>query len=276
MESVLNPLEIELLLTAIKRQYDYDFSDYAKTSLHRRLLGILSKHKIDNLGECQHRVIQDPGFFYTMLNDLTITVSDLFRDPLTYKALMQHVVPYLQSYPSFKLWHAGCATGEEVYSLAILLKENGLYEKAIIYATDINQRAMEYAKSGLFSKKTIEQGMANYKKINPNGNLNQYISMNEQDGILDASLRDKVVFSKHNLVVDQSFGEMQLIMCRNVLIYFNKSLQERVLRLFTDSLCIGGYLCLGSRETLKFSEVKQYYEVVDKDARIYRKVAESC
>lgn len=275
MSIILNDLEVDLLLTAISRRYGYDFHDYAKASLHRRLANILSKYRLANLGDCQHRVINDPGFFYRMLNDLTITVSDLFRDPFVYQSLQKNVFPFLTSLSRFKVWHAGCANGEEVYSLAVLLKESGIYNKAVIYATDINKKAVEFARSGLFNKKVLEQGEKNYLRINSDGRLQQYYSSNQQYGVFNSSLRENVVFSRHNLVTDQSFGEMQLILCRNVLIYFNKKLQERVLTLLTNSLAVGGFLCLGAKETLRFSAVEDCYEVVDKEARIYRKVKEA-
>ena len=274
MPDILDELEVELLLTAIQKRYGYDFHNYAKTSIYRRLSSIMQKHKFSHLGEFQHRILNSADFFYTILDDLTITVSDFFRDPITYQSLLKYVFPELQTYSGFKVWHAGCATGEEVYSMAILLSEMGLYNNAVIYATDINKKALEYAKNGLFSKNTIEQGRKNYLQIYNNNNFDRYVSENNEDGILESSLRDNIVFSRHNLVTDQSFGEMQLIICRNVLIYFNRQLQTHVLNLFTESLAIGGYLCLGTKESLNFSGIEDCYKLIDKNARIYQKIKE--
>lgn len=274
MPDILDELEVELLLTAIQKRYGYDFHNYARTSICRRLASILQKYKLSHLGEFQHRILNSAEFFYTTLDDLTITVSDFFRDPIMYQALLKYVFPTLQTYFNFKVWHAGCARGEEVYSTAILLRERDLYDNAVIYATDINKKAIEYAKNGLFSKKSIEQGKKNYLQIHNHGDFDRYVSENNEDGILESSLRKNIVFSRHNLVTDQSFGEMQLIICRNVLIYFNKQLQLHVLKLFTESLSIGGYLCLGTKETLNFSGIENCYKLIDKDARIYQKIKE--
>lgn len=274
MKKQLVQLEINLLFTAILTIYGYDFNDYARTSMHRRLIDVLDKYDIDNLGQFQHEIINNREFFYRTLNDLTITVSDLFRNPSMYSSLVKNVLCEFSGVDSFKVWHAGCATGEEVYSLAILLREAKLNERAIVYATDINQKAIDYAKNGIFSMKSISQGEKNYREVCANGEFCQYYLSNKENVVFDPMLNKNVVFSKHNLATDYSFGEMQLILCRNVLIYFNQKLQNRVLRLFTESLSIGGYLCLGSKETLRFSDVEHCFEDIDKNERIYRKIKE--
>lgn len=262
----------DLLLNTIYQQYGYDFREYAQTSLKRRFAGILFRYNIATLKACQHRITQDPAFFTAVLSELTITVTELFRDPYAYVGIKGHVFPYLKTCPHFKIWHAGCATGEEVYSLAILLTEDELYERAIIYATDINLKALYDARLGLLSNEAIRQGTSNYFEAGGKASLSQYLISNNSHTLLSAQLKSHVVFSDHNLVSDSCFGEMQFVLCRNVMIYFNKELQARVLKLLTNSLCLGGYLCLGSKESLSFSSVEKQYERVDARARIYRKI----
>tara|TARA_R110002126_G_scaffold239409_2_gene382736 strand:- start:27451 stop:28284 length:834 start_codon:yes stop_codon:yes gene_type:complete len=272
MTASVNQVEMALLFEAIKTCYGYDFSDYAGASLRRRLLTLLTNHRLKNVAECQHLIIHDEAFFHTFLNDLTITVTEFFRDPHVYQAIEQHVLPYLARHHRFKIWHAGCSTGEEVYSMAILLNDCKVYQQAMMYATDINPKALEFAKSGLFKHAVIEQGIKNYKILHATDTFNAYMLRQQTHVLMHATLRKNIVFTEHNLVTDQSFGEMQLILCRNVMIYFNKNLQNRVLRLLTHSLSIGGYLCLGTGESLKFTSVENCYECVDSPARLYRKI----
>ena|SRR3990167_502171 len=262
----------DALLAAIYQHYGYDFREYASTSLKRRFTSILSRYNLATLEACQHRIIQDATFFTTILSELTITVTELFRDPFVYIAIKEHIFPYLKTCPRFKIWHAGCATGEEVYSLAILLMEDELYERAIIYATDINLKALADARLGLLSNEAIRQGTSNYFKAGGRTSLNHYFIANNSHTLLSARLKSNIVFSDHNLVTDTCFGQMEFILCRNVLIYFNKELQTHTLSLLTRSLGLGGYLCLGSKENLSFSSVEQQYECVDAHARIYRKI----
>lgn len=272
MPNNLNSIEVEMLIIAINWVYGYDFYNYARTSFNRRLFAIITKYKLENLGELQHLIVNNADFFKKFLNDITVTTSDFFRDTLVFNAIKREVFPYLASLGNFKVWHAGCAAGEEVYSLAILLQEAQLYSKAIIYATDINSKALEFARNGLFSISRIEQAQKNYVLARGRYAFGNYLTKSKKNAVLDPKLKKNVVFSKHNLVGDQSFGIMQFILCRNVIIYFDKKLQDQVLGLLTDSLCVGGFLCIGIRETLSFSAVEPYFEVVDKKARLYKKI----
>jgi chemotaxis protein methyltransferase CheR len=195
----------------------------------------------------------------------------MFRDPPVYRALREQVVPLLRTYPFVKVWHAGCATGEEAYSLAIVLKEEDLYDRAMIYATDFNAEAIEKARQGIYTVERMQEFTRNYQEAGGRRSLSEYYRARYDSAVLDAGLRDRITFASHNLATDAAFGEMHLVMCRNVLIYFNRELQNRALRLFDESLVRGGFLCLGTRETLQFSEVADGYEIVDRAARIYRK-----
>lgn len=272
MDTLIHPVEIDSLILAIRKVYGYNFADYSRTSFTRRLTRIIHKYKFKHLGDCQHRIIHDPEFFQCFLTEITVTTSEFFRDPLVFKKIQEEVFPYLANFASFKVWHVGCGMGEEVYSLAILLQEAKLYSNSIIYATDINRKALEFAKHGLFSNAVIGQADKNYARVNSKKSFTRYVTQNDKDSILDPLLKSNIVFSTHNLVSDQSFGEMQLILCRNVMIYFNRTLQDRVLSLLTESLSVGGYLCIGSKENLKYSIVAPYYEVVDRESKLYRKI----
>lgn len=267
----IKPIEVDLFLEAVFECYGYDFRQYAKMSITRRLEHILSKYKLNHIGECQHRIIHDRLFFYRILNELTITVTELFRDPNIYSCIKKEVFSFLASYPSRKIWHAGCATGEEVLSMAILLSLSNLYDHTVVYGTDINMSALEYAKNGVLSNHAIEIGQKNFKQLNLSQEHLPYVTYTPDGGIIDKKILKNILYTEHNLVTDQAFGEMQLILCRNVLIYFERPLQERALELLTDSLCDGGYLCLGSKESLKFSDVVNQYDVIDSSVRLYRK-----
>ncbi len=271
MDIKISPLEIKLFIQAIHEAHGYDFSEYSPESFRRRLTSIIEKHNLQHVGECIHRSIHDKDFFLTILGDLTITVTEMFRDPYMYSVLRQAIIPYLKTYPKIKIWHAGCATGEEVYSFAILLKESGLTNRTITYATDINKQALCLAKKGYIKNNSLQQGVSNYFKSGGDVSLSHYISHDEFGSLIELENRNNIVFSEHNLVNDYSFGEMQIIFCRNVLIYFIKSLQNKVLELLTESLCPGGFLCLGSKESISFSAVSDKYETIDAKAKIYRK-----
>lgn len=271
MEEHIDDDEIQDFLEFFYESYGYDFRQYAPVSLQRRLVAVLDKFHFKNLHECTFALENHAGFVSDFLSEMTITVTELFRDPWVYQSIRKAVFPFLKTYPVFKIWHAGCSTGEEVYSLAILLKEENVYQRARVYATDINLRALSEAKVGLLSNESIRRGTQNYFDAGGKHSLSQYFISNDRHTLFDKSLKENIVFSDHNLAIDGCFGEMQFVMCRNVLIYFSKSLQNRVLSLLSESLCLGGYLCLGPKETLRFSIIEKQYECVDSQARLYKK-----
>ena len=264
-------LEIQLLLEAIYRKYGYDFRDYAGAHTKRRLEHRRNLTECKNYSEMQHRLIYDEDFFNALLLDLSINVTEMFRDPWFYKAVREKVVPYLKTYPFFKIWHAGCSAGQEVYSMAILLEEEEMRERAQIYATDFNELILQKAQAAIYPLDVVREYTSNYIKSGGMYSFSDYYLADNDNVILASSLKERILFSSHNLVTDGVFGEMNLISCRNVLIYFNKELQNRVLQLFCDSLCPGGFLCLGSKESLKFTSVADEFEAISEREKIYRK-----
>ena len=266
-------IEFDLILEAIYQKYGYDFRNYAKASLRRRLRYRLSQSNLKTISEMQHKLLNDKKFFDTLLLDLTINVTEMFRDPSFFKALREIVISELKKQPFIKVWHAGCSSGEEIYSTAILLKENGMYESSLIYATDTNEMVLDKAKSGIFPIEKMKDFTVNYRKAGGLASFADYYTARYDNAIMDNSLKKNIVFSNHNLVTDSVFGEMDLIMCRNVLIYFNRDLQDRVFRLFMDSLRPGGFLCLGSKETVRFSSLSENFENVIEKERVYRRIA---
>ena len=266
-------IEFDLILEAIYQKYGYDFRNYAKASLRRRLRYRLSQSNLKTISEMQHKLLNDKEFFDTLLLDLTINVTEMFRDPSFFKALREIVISELKKQSFIKVWHAGCSSGEEIYSTAILLKENGMYESSLIYATDTNEMVLDKAKSGIFPIEKMKDFTVNYRKAGGLASFADYYTARYDNAIMDNSLKKNIVFSNHNLVTDSVFGEMDLIMCRNVLIYFNRELQDRVFRLFMDSLRPGGFLCLGSKETVRFSSFSENFENVIEKERVYRRIA---
>ncbi len=264
-------IEIQLLLEAIHLKYGYDFRDYARASVKRRILRRRTMSGIKDLAELQHRVLYDREFFERLLLDLSINVTEMFRDPSFYLTLRQEVIPILKTYPFIKIWHAGCATGEEAYSMAILLKEEGIYQRVQIYATDFNDVLVQKAKDGIYPVENVKEYTANYQRSGGKMSFVEYYTAHHHSIIMDRSLKKNIVFANHNLETDGVFGEMHLILCRNVLIYFNKRLQNRVLKLFYESLCRHGILCLGSKESIRFSEYADHFEDIVADERIYKK-----
>lgn len=264
-------IEIQLLLEAIYMKYGYDFRSYARASIKRRILHMLSISGCKNISEMQHQLLQDTNFFNKILLNFSINVSEMFRDPKFYKALRKKVVPVLKTYPFIKIWHAGCSTGEEVYSMAILLKEEDLYERTQIYATDFNEVVLEKAKEGIFPVNQIKEYTSNYQKAGGMESFANYYDAHYEFAKIDKSLKKNIVFADHNLSTDGVFGEMNLIICRNVLIYFNRDLQNHVIKLFRDSLVHFGFICLGAKEDLSFSEYKDDFEAVAAKERIYKK-----
>lgn len=269
--STFTDVEIELLLEVIFRRYGYDFRDYSKAHVKRRVLNRMRSEKLESISIMQHKVLHDRDFAALLLKDLSINVTEMFRDPQFYKALREHVIPVLRTWSYIKLWHAGCSTGEEVYSMAILLKEEGLYDRAQIYATDFNQHVLDHAKEGIYPAELMKKYARNYQATGAKGAFSDYYHAQYDSAIIDASLKKNIVWANHNLVTDSSFAETQMVMCRNVLIYFNKDLQNRVIGLFHGSLTNGGVLCLGSKESLRFSEHESQFESLDGLQKIYKK-----
>lgn len=264
-------IEIQLLLEAIHLKYGYNFKDYANAHTRRRLKNRLEISGLSNYTQMMRQLLYDEAFFNSLLMDLSINVTEMFRDPWFYKKVREELIPRLQTYAFIKIWHAGCSAGQEVYSMSILLEEEGLKKRAQIYATDFNELILDKAKTGIYPLDVMKTYTANYQKSGGTGEFSDYYTADDDNVILKRSLREKVLFSSHNLVTDGVFGEMHLIFCRNVLIYFNRKLQNQVLRLFYESLIPGGYLCLGSKESLKFTEVADRFEIVCNREKIYRK-----
>jgi chemotaxis protein methyltransferase CheR len=264
-------IEIKLLLEAIYLKYGYDFRDYAKASIKRRILHRLSLAQLETVSSMQNRVINDPVFFGTLLQDLSINVTEMFRDPTFYKFVRKEPLGLLKKQPFVKIWHAGCATGEEVYSMSILLQEEGLVENVQIYATDISPEAVEAAQKGIYPIDKMSGYISNYRKTGGTASFADYYTARYDFAIIRNSLKKNVLFSVHNLVTDSTFGEMDMIVCRNVLIYFSRALQNRVFGLFLDSLRPGGLLCLGTKESIRFSEYSDQFEDLDKKQKVYRK-----
>ena len=263
-------LEVRLLIEAVYRTYHYDFRQYAFASLKRRLLNAMKRLGCSTLSELQGRVLHDAAIFPSLLADLTVQVSDMFRDPGYFLALRQQVVPMLRTYPSLKVWVAGCSQGEEAYSLAILLKEEGLFDRAQIYATDINPDALERARAGIYPIERIAGFTENHRRSGATSSLSDHYTAAYDRAVFDKSLRARIVFSDHSLATDSVFAEMHLISCRNVLIYFTRKLQDRAVALFRDSLCRKGYLGIGSKESLRFSAHADAFDVVSQVERIYQ------
>lgn len=268
----LERIETDLLLEAIFQRWGYDFRNYARASIDRRIRQFVSAADCSSISEMIPKVLHDREFFSRLARHFSIPVTEMFRDPFVYRAIREQVVPLLRTWPHFKIWHSGCATGEEVYSLAILLKEEGAYERATIYATDFNDEALDRAREGVFGIAKMKEATRNYQRAGGKTSFSEYYHAGYDAAVIDASLREHIVFASHNLASDSVFGETHLVFCRNVLIYFGQKLQNRALRLFTESLVHGGFLCLGTKENLQFTEVKGWYEAIDEEARIYRKV----
>lgn len=263
--------ELRLLMEAIYLRYSYDFRDYAGASQKRRVLQALAPLDCPTIPELQAKVLRDPAVFVQLLQYLTIQVSEMFRDPAFFLAVRQQVMPRLQTYPSVRIWIAGCSTGEEAYSLAIVLKEEGLLERSRIYATDINAKALDKARQGIFSLGSIKGHTVNYQQAGGKLAFSDYYTADYDAAIFDKSLRESITFADHSLATDSVFSETQFVLCRNVLIYFNRTLQDRALGLFHESLSHRGFLGLGSKESIDFSSYASRFEALDKAERIFRK-----
>jgi chemotaxis protein methyltransferase CheR len=260
-------IEYRLLIEAIYQMYHYDFRGYAAASLKRRLRTAMPHFECQTLSQVQDRLLNEPGFFGSLLNFLTVPVSEMFRDPDYFRALREQVLPHLRTYPSLKVWVAGCSTGEEVYSLAILLREEGL----LIYATDINPQTLEKAEAGVYDVDRIAAFTDNHQRSGARSSLSDYYVAAYGRAVFDKSLRRRIVFSDHSLATDSVFAEVQLVSCRNVLIYFNRDLQDRALRLFREALCRKGFLGIGSKESLRFSTEANAFDEFVPGEKIYQR-----
>lgn len=266
-------LEIDLLLEAIYRKYAYEFRHYARASLRRRILTALPRLGAESVSMLQHRVLRDRALFTRLLTQLTVPVSDMFRDPGYFTALRQHVLPVLETYPSLKVWVAGCSTGEEAYSLAILLDEAGLLERTVLYATDIDPASLRVAETGVYALDRVAAFTRQYQRSGGTRSLADYYTAAYGSIVIERRLRDRMTFSDHSLATDQVFSEVQLVSCRNVLIYFDRELQDRAIGLFRDALVPLGFLGLGSHERPDFSSHAEAFEPCVPGERIYRRRA---
>jgi chemotaxis protein methyltransferase CheR len=268
----LEDIEIALLLEGLYRYYGFDFREYSPASLKRRILERMRAEKIETVSRYQERVLHDEACMERLLLGLSVHVTSMFRDPEFYLTFRQKVVPILKTYPTVRIWHAGCSTGEEVYSMAILLQEEGLYRKSLIYATDISHDVLRKAKEGIFPLAAMKEYTSNYMKAGGKREFSDYYTAHYDNVIFHPSLKTNVVFAEHNLATDGSFNEFHVILCRNVMIYFNKTLQERVHNLFYESLSMFGIFGLGNKESLKFTPREAFYEELDSQDKLYRKV----
>jgi chemotaxis protein methyltransferase CheR len=275
--AVPSTFDIELtgLLEAIYVQYHSDFRQYAQSSLRRRLGQALVALGFESLSSLQGSVLRDPGLFQRLLRYLTVGVTEMYRDPAFFRALRTEVVPVLRTYPSIRVWVAGCSTGEEVYALAILLREEGLLDRAILYASDINPHALQAARDGIYQLDRLAQFSESYRAAGGRASLADYYTAGYGAAVFDKTLARNVVFADHSLATDEVFAEMHLISCRNVLIYFNRALQDRAIGLLRRSLCPRGFLGLGAKETLRFSEHAAGFETFAPEAQIYRRAREA-
>jgi chemotaxis protein methyltransferase CheR len=264
-------IERRLLVDAIFLKYHYDFRGYAEASLKRRVRAAMTRLECDTISKLQDRILHDASAFAAALDVLTVPVSEMFRDPGYFTAVRARVVPMLRTYPSLKLWVAGCGTGEEAYSLAILLREEGLLERAIVYATDINPRVLQQAEAGVYEIERLAGFSDNYRRSGGRVSLSDYYTARYGRAVLDKTLRRHIVFSDHSLATDSVFAEVQLVSCRNVLIYFKPELQDRALGLFHDALCRRGFLGIGAKESLRWSAHAAAFDELVREDRIFQK-----
>jgi chemotaxis protein methyltransferase CheR len=264
-------IELQLLIDAIYLKYHYDFRGYAEASLKRRLATAMVRLGCGSLSQLQDRVLREPETFGLVLDFLTVPVSEMFRDPPFFRSLRESVVPLLRTYPSLKVWIAGCSTGEEVYSLAILLREEGLLDRTLIYATDINPQTLRKAEAGVFELSRVAGFTENHHRSGARSSLSDYYTAAYGGAVFDKTLKQHVVFSDHSLATDSVFAEVQLVLCRNVLIYFRRELQDRALGLFREALCRRGFLGIGTKETLRFSAHADSFDELVREQRIYQK-----
>lgn len=268
--SIVKDEEVEYLIKDVYEMYGYDFSEYSRASFKRRINRICLIDRFTSFAELRYTILNDPDYLKRFVEEITVNVTEMFRDPHFFKALREKILPQLGTYPLIRIWVAGCSTGEEAYSMAILLKETNLYHKSLIYGTDLNPSVLETARSGVFPLHQMKTYSENYILSGGKKDFSDYYTANYDSVRFDKSLQEKLILSTHNLVSDSSFNSFQLIICRNVLIYFDRGLQERVFKLFDNSLENLGYLALGAKETLRFSRLDRNYHQVD-DQRIWKK-----
>lgn len=268
--NIIKDEEVEFLIKDVYDMYGYDFSEYSRASFKRRVNRICLIDRFTSFAELRYTVLNDPEYLKRFIEEITVNVTEMFRDPHFFKALREKILPQLGTYPLIRIWVAGCSTGEEAYSIAILLKEANLYHKSLIYGTDLNPSVLEKARSGIFPLQQMKVYSENYIVSGGKKDFSDYYTANYDSVRFDKSLQEKLILSTHNLVSDSSFNSFQLIVCRNVLIYFDRGLQERVFRLFDNSLENLGFLALGAKETLRFSRLDKIYSQVD-EQRIWKK-----
>ncbi|MEX1240292.1 MAG: protein-glutamate O-methyltransferase CheR [Cyclobacteriaceae bacterium] len=259
-------------LQSILSVYGYDFTEYSEASVRRRIDLFMNNRKITALQSLRDMILKDERLFEEFIQEISVTVTEMFRDPGFYRSLRELVMKRLATYPFIKVWIAGCATGEEVYSVAIVLKEANLLQRSIIYATDINQRSLVSAKDGVYPAQNMRLYTQNYQQSGGTGSFSEYYLARYNAVMVDKTLKQNIVFSSHNLAVDKAFNEFQLVICRNVLIYFNQKLQNKVINLFNESLCMFGFLCLGTKESLLFSDNRRNFAEMDRKEKIFMKV----
>lgn len=266
----LEDLELRLLLEGVYSRYGYDFREYSDASLKRRIRGLMVAEQLASISTLQDKVLHDPRCMDRLLFALSINVTSMFRDPTVYFVLREKVLPLLRTYPFIRIWHAGCSSGEEVYSLVILLEEEGLYDRCKVYA--MNEVVLEKAKAGIFPLSAMQEYTANYQKAGGTQAFSEYYTANYDSAIFQPALRRNMIFAQHNLVTDGSFNEFNLVFCRNVMIYFSRTLQERVHKLIYESLMMFGFLALGTKESIRFTPYEGSYEEIDSRSRVYRRV----
>jgi len=269
--SIIKDHEIDILLEDIYRDYGYDFLQYSRASMKRRINRLMTNDRLASFAELRFVLKDNPAFLQHFVEEITVNLTEMFRDPLFFRQLREEILPQLGTYPLIRVWVAGCSTGEEAYSMSILLKEANLYHKSLIYATDINPRVLDIARNGVYPLSQIKSFSENYIESGGKQDFSKYYTANYEWAKFDADLKQKMILSTHNLVSDTSFNSFQLILCRNVVIYFNKDLQERVFKLFDASLENLGYLALGSKETIRFSGIQHNFTAVG-DQKIWKKL----
>jgi chemotaxis protein methyltransferase CheR len=264
--------EVEALLQAVHTRYGYDFRDYARSSLRRRIWKVVYTERLSTISALTAKLLHDRECMERFLLAVSVNVTSMFRDPEFFLRMRRRVIPLMRTYPFIRIWHAGCSTGEEVYSMAIILQEEGLYDRCRIYATDMNEAVLKQAREGIFPLRAAKEYESNYRRAGGGGSLEDYYTSGYGSAIFRASLKENMVFSQHNLAMEGSFNEFHLILCRNVMIYFRKSLQERVHQLLYDSLAMFGMLGLGSKESLQFTAHERDYEQLEPGWRLYRRI----
>lgn len=269
----IEELEVDLLLEAVHRHHGYDFRDYARTSIRRRIWKLVRAERLDSISALQGRILHDPGAWERFVQGISVHVSAMFRDPHFFQAFRRHAIPVLRTYPFIRIWQAGCSLGEEAYSLAILLMEEGLYDRSLIYATDINEATLRQAREGIYPAEVMQKYTQNYLQAGGTRAFSEYYTARYEFAIMRPSLHQNIVFSQHNLVSDGAFNEFNVVLCRNVMIYFNRALQERTHRLLHGSLSMFGILGLGAKESMQFLPLQHAYEQLEPGEKLYRRIA---